>query len=163
MLITDWAAGPGVTGSLREEVAEGAGETRKYLLSHHEPDQYDRCYAVPFRGRRVRLCARCAGIYPGIVAGALAVAFGGLAGPLALLVVASFPAFALADWARTAFGRSDGSNPVRTVTGLLLGFAYGVGLLAVLTAFDAALVGVAFAYGALAAGLLALERHGLAA
>ena len=55
-----------------EEFREGVAETRRYLLSHHEPEEFDRCYAPSVRGRRVHLCARCCGVYPGIAAGLLA-------------------------------------------------------------------------------------------
>ena len=145
--------------SLVEGVTEGLSETRPYLLSHHEPADYDRCYAVPVRGRRVRLCARCTGIYPGV---ALGVAFAFLAAPAAstaLVVAAVLPVFALVDWARTAFTGASGSNPVRTATGALLGAGYGVGVVAFLTSLDPRLLAVAVAYGGVAAGLLTVERR----
>ncbi len=148
-----------VPESLGEGLADGLAETRKYLLSHHEPARYDRCYALPFRGRRVRLCARCTGIYPGIALGVAAVGFPGVGGVPLLLAVAVLPAFALVDWARTAFTPATGSNPVRTVSGALLGIGYGIGLLKFLTTFDARLLAIAVVYGGLAAGLLALDRR----
>jgi uncharacterized membrane protein len=144
---------------VREGVADGLTGTREYLLSHHEPADYDRCYAVPFRGRRVRLCARCSGIYPGIAAGVAAAYVAGLGGSLLLLVAAISPAFTLVDWARTAFTRATGSNPMRTATGALLGFGYGAAVVGFLTSFDLRLLGVAAVYGGLAAGLLAVERR----
>ncbi len=66
----------------RSEVRAGLAETRRYLLSHHKPEEWNRCHAVgiPGRKRPLRLCARCSGIYPGI---ALGVAYGmGLLGVL---------------------------------------------------------------------------------
>ena len=145
--------------SLGEGVTAGLAETRKYLLSHHEPAHYDRCYAVPFRGRRVRLCARCTGIYPGIVLGVAAAGFSDVGTTALLFAIAVLPAFALVDWARTAFTPATGSNPVRTVSGALLGIGYGIGVLEFLTTFDARLLAIAAVYGGLAAGLLALDRR----
>lgn len=145
--------------SLVEGVAAGLAETRPYLLSHHEPADYDRCYAVPVHGRRIRLCARCSGIYPGIVVG---VVFAYLAAPspsTALVVAAILPVFALVDWARAAFTGASGSNAARTATGALLGLGYGVGVVAFLTSFDLRLLGVAVAYAGVATGLLILERR----
>lgn len=148
-----------VPESLGEGVADGLAETRRYLLSHHEPAHYDRCYVVPFRGRRIRLCARCAGIYPGIGAGVVAAAYAGVGGWPLLLVVAVFPAVALVDWARTAFTGAAGTNPVRTGSGALLGIGYGMGTLEFLTSFDPRLLAIAVVYGSLAAALLTLERR----
>lgn len=39
------------------------------LLSHARPGELDRCLAVPLGGRRVHLCARCAGLYPALALG----------------------------------------------------------------------------------------------
>lgn len=159
MLISTGVPPRGVADTVREGVADGLAETREYLLSHHEPADYDRCYAVPFRGRRVRLCARCSGVYPGIAAGLAAAYVAGLGGSLLLLVAAVSPAFALVDWARTAFTHATGSNRTRTATGALLGFGYGAAVVGFLTSFDLRLVGVAVVYGGLAAVLLAVERR----
>lgn len=131
--------------------------TAPYLLSHHEPAAYDRCYAPAVRGRRVRLCARCLGIYPGVAAGLLA----WLAGPplpTAFALVAILPAAALLDWAVTTFTQRAGLNAVRTATGGLLGYAYGLGL-ARLAGFDLRVLAVGVAYGVVAAALLALAAR----
>jgi uncharacterized membrane protein len=66
--------------SRRSEVWSGPTETRRYLLSHHEPAEWDHYHAVgiPGRKRPLRLCARCSGIYPGIVLGVALVLTGAL-------------------------------------------------------------------------------------
>jgi uncharacterized membrane protein len=135
------------------ELRAGLAETRRYLLAHHEPEDYDRTYDVTVLGRRERLCARCTGVYPGIVAGLLA----GLleTGPLAstaLLLVVPLPA--LVDWTLTRFTPRSGWNGVRTATGLLLGYGYGLGLVALLLRGDLRVLAIGTGYGIVAAALL---------
>ena len=140
-----------------EEFREGAAETRRYLLSHHEPDEFGRCYAPSVRGRRVHLCARCCGVYPGIAAGLLAVAVG----PPALTgvgLVALLPLAALVEWSVTAFTAREGTNPGRTATGALLGYGYGLGL-RLLVGGDLRVLAVGAVYGLAALGLLARHRR----
>jgi len=97
-----------------------------FLLAHHRPEELERCYLVWCGARPVWLCARCVGLYP-----ALLLTLGlQLAWPLPpgpwdppFLAVGSLPA--LADWALARLGRTPGSNPRRTWTGVLLGLALG--------------------------------------
>lgn len=139
------------------ELRAGLAETRQYLLAHHEPHEYDRCYRVRVRGRDEHVCARCSGIYPGIALGIAAVLYGWFPGlQFGALVV--LPAFTLVDWAVTAFGDVDGANPLRTATGLALGVGYGLGLGRVVWAGDLAVVAVGIGYAAVAGALLIAER-----
>ena len=144
----------------RPELRSGLAGTRRYLLSHHEPEEWDRCYAVgiPGRERPLRLCARCSGIYPGIALGVALVSTGAL--PVVPWLVAVLPAFALLDWARSQFTARRGSNAARTASGFGLGFAYGMGLLGVLRG-DArmAIIVVGIGYASLAATGLWAERR----
>lgn len=138
-------------------VRAGLAETRPYLLSHHEPSEHYRCYAPVLLGRRVHLCARCSGVYPGITAGLLAV----LVGPpslASLTVVAVLPLPALGDWAATTFTARRGSNPIRTATGAALGYGYAVGLGRLFLAGDLRVLAIGAVYGLVAAGLLARSR-----
>ncbi|WP_336328422.1 DUF2085 domain-containing protein [Halovenus sp. HT40] len=134
------------TGELRE----GLVETRKYLLSHHVPSEYHRCYSPVVAGRQLHVCARCLGIYPGIVFGILVTL---LARP-PLLLVAVMPLPALLDWSLTTFTDRVGSNPVRTITGLLLGSGYGLGL-GLLFDGEFTVLAIGFGYAIVAAALLA--------
>ena len=111
----------------KTEIKKGFLDTRKYILSHHEPHEYYRCYKIRILGKPVQLCARCTGIYPGIVLGVLA-GYWTIFGDSALSVVALFPLFALIDWFATTFSERRGKNSIRTFTGSLLGCAYGLGL-----------------------------------
>ena len=114
-----------------KEIKKGILETRKYVLSHHEPNEYHHCYTIDISGEPVRLCARCLGIYPGIGVGILV---GDLTIPneIALLLISLLPIFALVDWSVTTFTERRGKNTIRTFTGLLLGIAYGLGIILLL-------------------------------
>ncbi|MFB1481535.1 DUF2085 domain-containing protein [Corallococcus sp. RDP092CA] len=94
-----------------------------FWLSHHHADEYNRTYVLA----GVRVCARCLGTYP-----VLAAVFAGLfalKAPLAwewdVPVVLALTLPALVDWAVGRFRPASGSNPVRTLTGVLLGVALG--------------------------------------
>lgn len=138
---------------MKGELRKGISRMTPFLLSHHPRSERNRCHRVALRGREVHLCARCSGIYPGILAGFL---FPIHPTPLWLVVVLPFPA--LVDWATTTFRRYHGSNAVRTVTGLSLGYAYGLGLTAVFGDGTVAVVLVGIGYGSIAVALLSLER-----
>lgn len=144
----------------RRELRRGLARTRRYLLAHHRPAEYDRCHALRVRGRTVRLCARCSGVYPGIAVGLVLVATGAASG-LWPWLVALGPAPALFDWGVTTLGSRRGHNVVRTATGALLGAGYGVGIAWFLAEAGVRpwLLGIAAVYGALAAAGLWLSRE----
>ncbi|WP_135663899.1 DUF2085 domain-containing protein [Halorhabdus rudnickae] len=136
----------------------GLAEARPYLLSHHLPERRHRCYRLRPFGRRIDVCARCSGVYPGIVLGVLA--FFLAPGPFAsLLAVALLPFPALLDWSHTALGNYRGYNPVRTTTGALLGYGYGVGLGQLFLAGNLRVLAVGIVYVVLAGTLLVVQRR----
>jgi uncharacterized membrane protein len=141
----------------RAELWVGLAETRRYLLSHHVPGERYRCYAPVVFGRRVHLCARCSGVYPGIVAGLFALLVAP-AVPATLLLIAVLPLPALVDWALTSLTGRRGYNAVRTATGLLLGYGYGLGLRHLL-AGDWTVLVVGVGYAAAAGLLVAADRR----
>lgn len=139
------------------EFRAGLAETRGYLLAHHEPDEWYRCHQLVVLGRRVRLCARCSGIYPGIAFGILVYVFGP---PVltSIAIVATLPLPALVDWTVTSFTSRRGYNAVRTATGLGLGYAYGLGLGLVVGDLDPWVILVGAGYAVVAAALLYYQR-----
>lgn len=140
------------------EFRTGLAETRRYLLAHHEPDEWYRCHQPIVLGRRVRLCARCSGVYPGIAVGLMAYVLGH---PVlaSIAVIATLPLPALVDWTVTSFTPRRGYNVVRTATGLLLGYAYGLGLGLVLGDLDPRVILLGIGYAVVAA-LLYCHRTG---
>lgn len=140
--MTDW-----------REFRRGLGTTGEYLLSHHVPGERHRCYAPRLFGRTVHLCARCTGVYPGILLG-LGWALLGPAVLPRLLLVAVLPVVALFDWTVTAYTDRRGHNVVRTATGALLGFAYGLGLVLLFLAGEVLVLAVGAVYAVLAGALL---------
>ncbi|WP_340098827.1 DUF2085 domain-containing protein [Salinibaculum salinum] len=141
-----------------QELRHGLRETRKYLLSHHVPAERYRCYAPRVRGHQIHLCARCSGIYPGIALGVAAQLLE-LSPLTAFLFVAICPLPALADWHLTTFTSRRGSNLVRTATGALLGYGYGLGLVYLLRGHVLPTLAVAFAYALLAGISLYAAGH----
>ena len=142
----------------RSELRRGLAETSEYLLSHHVPAEYYRCYAPTIFGRRVHVCARCSGIYPGIALG-VAAALLGPPLPTGLLLVAVLPLPALVEWALTAMTDRRGYNAVRTITGAMLGYGYGLGLARLLSQGDRRVIAVGVAYALAAGTLLAVQRR----
>ncbi len=94
-----------------------------FWLSHHHPDEWDRCYAVG----PLRLCARCLGVYPTMLVTLIALfaAHAPLEHPLDLAAVLLLTAPATLDWAFGRFRPHAFSNPWRTLTGVMLGLALG--------------------------------------
>lgn len=143
----------------RAEVRAGLRATRRYVLSHHEPHDWHRCYTVEFprKDHPLRLCARCSGIYPGVALGILLSTSGSL--PVILPLVALLPAFTVGERVLELTTDYGGSNRLRTATGLLLGGGYGVGIVALTDPTrrtGVILVGVV--YAVVAAALLGLTR-----
>ena len=126
--------------------------TRPYLLSHHEPDEWDRCYAPTVSGRQFHVCARCAGIYPGIAIGVIAGLLGRTDADLGIITLTPLPA--LVDWLATTDTDRRGHNAVRTITGGLLGYGYGRGLARLVHSRDMRVIAIGASYATLAATLL---------
>jgi uncharacterized membrane protein len=94
-----------------------------FWLSHHHEEEYNRTYVLG----GVRVCARCLGTYPVLLA--VLVALFKVRAPLSwqwdVPVVLGLTLPALVDWAVGRFRPAGGSNAVRTLTGVLLGVALG--------------------------------------
>ncbi|HYO59729.1 DUF2085 domain-containing protein [Archangium sp.] len=94
-----------------------------FWLSHHHAEEYNRTYLLG----AVRVCARCLGTYPVLLA--VMVGLFKARAPLAwrwdVPVVLGLTLPALVDWAVGRFRPARGSNAVRTLTGVLLGVALG--------------------------------------
>ena len=94
-----------------------------FWLSHHPPDELDRCYQLG----SVHLCARCLGTYPVMFAaiGAQLALHFPLQHPLDLPLCIALVLPATLDWALGRFDPHRFSNPWRTFTGVLLGLGLG--------------------------------------
>lgn len=137
----------------RIEVQKGLAETRQYILSHHDRSEWYRCYDPVIFGRRIHICARCLGIYPGIIAGILAY-------PIFptvfhhVIFVGLLPLPALVDWTLTAFTKHRGYNIARTITGALLGYGYGLGIVLLFSEFEMSMLILGGIYVIIAGTLL---------
>lgn len=144
---------------IARELKAGLGETLRYILSHHGESEFYRCYALNLGTRTVHLCSRCVGIYAGIALGLLLHAQAPPPLNASLPAVAVLPLFALLDWSLSAFAGWKGHNLLRTLSGLLLGIAYALGLaLLFLTFPNYGVMGVGIFYSAAAGVLLYLRR-----
>jgi uncharacterized membrane protein len=94
-----------------------------FWISHHHENEYNRTYLLG----GVRVCARCLGTYPVLVA--VMMGLFSVRAPLVwrwdVPVVLGLTLPALVDWAVGRFRPASGSNAVRTLTGVLLGVALG--------------------------------------
>ena len=136
--------------TLKAEILLGIRSTWPYLLSHHEPKEYYRCYKLG----KVRICARCVGIYAGLATGFLLHTHF----VNAWLLPAVLPAFSITDWVLTRLTGCRGMNLVRSATGFLLGFAFIIGIF-MLSRYPALLLAAA-GYGLIA--LFVIRKAGLA-
>ncbi|MFB6284234.1 MAG: DUF2085 domain-containing protein [Halobacteria archaeon] len=142
----------------KNEFKKGMRRTGRYVLSHHLPDQYHKCYSIRILGKRLHICARCTGVYIGILSAAFVSFFTQLIQANPYLFVVVFPVFALMDWSLTSFTGWRGRNLIRTVTGIFLGFGYISGLVLLFTTQDWPVsLASAVMYGCVA-GILILLR-----
>ncbi len=97
------------------------------LLSHHMPEKLHRTIRVGFRGRNIYLCARCTGIYSGIlsvfVAGFLGFNFPAW---LILPLISILPLPPAVDWVTQSCKLRESMNTIRISTGFLLGISEGL-------------------------------------
>jgi uncharacterized membrane protein len=139
---------------MKGELRRGLAATAPYLLSHHETAERHHCHRVRIFDRQLFLCARCSGLYPGLFAAILA--------PISvwpLAVIGFLPLPALVDWTVTRFTGSRSNNYIRTLTGFLLGYGYGLGLVRLVTAGDYRVLAVGVLYGVTAVALLSAKRR----
>jgi uncharacterized membrane protein len=98
-----------------------------FLLSHHSPKKLHRTIHIRMRGKDLYLCARCTGLWAGIISTLLAF-FSGIIFPiwffLPLLMV--LPAPAMFDWVTQSCKLRESRNAIRIGTGCLLGIAWGL-------------------------------------
>jgi len=97
------------------------------LLSHHRPEKLHRTIRINFRGRNVYICARCTGVYSGILSVFIAW-FLGLNFPtwLYLPLYSILPLPAVVDWITQSCKLRESRNPLRVSTGYLLGISEGL-------------------------------------
>lgn len=93
-----------------------------FLLSHHGYFEYDRCISFRLKQNTIRICARCTGLYSGLLLGALVSYVYGPWWKASLFLILPLPAFI--DWGLYVTHIWIGSNLTRVSSGLVLGFGW---------------------------------------
>ena len=92
------------------EMKIGIKETSKYILSHHEPKDYYKCYLLKLNNKKLYFCSRCTGIYIGIIIGLLLHFSKSVNEYYYYYPIIIFPIFTLIDWSITAFTNNKSTN-----------------------------------------------------
>lgn len=134
-------------------------ETSKYILSHHQPEEYYKCYSLNILNKKIHICSRCLGIYAGILIGIIFFHPDTQNLRYYYLLLAFLPLFTLIDWSVSTFKIHRSYNVVRTVFGVLLGISYFIGLIILLNTFpNYYIIGFGLAYSLIAVFLLQKQR-----
>ncbi|WMW24002.1 DUF2085 domain-containing protein [Methanolobus sediminis] len=146
------------TTSLKSEILSGLNETSKYLLSHHEVSEYYKCLELEHDGKKHYLCARCFGIYTGLIIGFLYYNYISDS-HLSYALISILPMPAIIDWSISAFEINRSKNLFRIISGFLLGIAYLNGILLLFRNFpDYTILAIGIFYVSLALLLLFLKK-----
>lgn len=145
----------------QEEVIKGVKRTLPYILSHHTPKGWYRCYSLEILTYNVHICSRCIGIYLGIFAG-VSTFFLTTISIHQPIIIALLPLPAFLDWVITTFTDRTGFNIVRSGTGFLLGFGYGSGLCILAFEWNFLILLIGIAYVVISAIFLFIEYQGIA-
>lgn len=96
-----------------------------YILSHHEPKDYNRCLSLTVAGNKYNICSRCAGWYSSFLFFwiLLAIDIDFLLN-YNIVIIFLFPIPAIFDWSLHKFKIYKGTNASRFITGLFLGLAF---------------------------------------
>jgi len=97
------------------------------LLSHHRPQKLHRTIHIHIKGRDIHLCARCTGIWAGIITAFLAFFFRlDLPAWLYVFLLAILPAPAMLDWVTQTCKLRESRNAIRVLTGYFSGIGWGI-------------------------------------
>ena len=132
------------------------------IISHHEPPYMHRCWHITLRGHTLHICARCSALLIGI---ALAFTIQFWVFRIEVTPITFFGAFLLSlpaaiDWSTQTLYLRESRNPVRALTGFLLGYAVGF-VLSSLNVLYALIVMVLYSGYVLSFGAIAprIARH----
>ncbi|MBD3238410.1 MAG: DUF2085 domain-containing protein [Candidatus Moranbacteria bacterium] len=97
-----------------------------YFFSHHQKDQLNRCYAIDFgfKGFKLYVCARCLGIYPGLLFGSGLIWKGTIIENNFLLIILG----PVMTWIQVLMERclAVSNNQIRTISGFCLGLSFAL-------------------------------------
>ncbi|MHA1298829.1 MAG: DUF2085 domain-containing protein [Candidatus Helarchaeota archaeon] len=122
--------------SISEELRKDKKEHSFGICAHHRKghiDYYTHTILLNFRDKEIRLCARCTGIYTGLIVGIVGPAifgfwlFGKSFDPYKSLISAIILATPLLiDWGTQKVGLRESKNILRVTTGFLFGVGFSL-------------------------------------
>jgi uncharacterized membrane protein len=144
-------------------------DTLHLLISHHDPPYMHRTWSLSFRGHTLHICARCSALLVGILLGLYIHTF---ILYIPINPITFFGAFLLSvpaviDWSSQTLQIRESRNPVRALTGFLLGYSVGFVLSSLNLIYYILLVvlytGYTLIFGALAPRIIRWieQRHAL--
>lgn len=96
-----------------------------YILSHHEPKDYGRCFSITISRKKYHFCSRCVGWYSSFLIFWFTLFLGiNFLPNYEFVVLYLFPIPAIVDWSLHKFEIYDGTNFSRILTGFLIGFTF---------------------------------------
>ena len=149
-----------IFSDLKRVIDEVGKEKFFALIAHHEPAQYHKTLRFRIFNTYIRLCARCTGIYLGIIATILlSVSAINIPHVFQLLIIFAFPVPAMIDWGLDKYNLWKGSNTTRFVSGFMLGICY-IFLWArfIQNPLDPMVWSIAVVYSAIAAGIILYKK-----
>ena len=100
---------------------------RKYLLSHHLPQDYDRCFLIKVGNKSYRICARCIGWYLSFLIFWLLLLFNiDFLLNYKIIILYFFPIPAIFDWSLHKLRNLKGTNILRVLSGILIGLTFAM-------------------------------------
>jgi uncharacterized membrane protein len=114
-------------GAPKKSLKRRVVDTLHLLISHHEPPYMNRCWHITYREHTLHICARCSALLIGIISALFIHLF---IFPILVNPITFFGAFLLSlpaviDWSTQTLGIRESENPMRALTGFLLGYAVG--------------------------------------
>ena len=141
-----------------QEIVKGIKISLPYLLSHHNSEEYYKCYNLKLKKRNLHICSRCLGIYFGIIIGIL-LSFAYFNHFIFIFSIYIFPVLTIIEWYLVNILNYKGYNLLRSTFGFLLGISYIFGIVLLIKGFYFETIIAFCIWSSLGILLLSLKWH----